>query len=146
MWLLGLMYFVGATFVFTYNLSMNWVPQFETGAKQWPLVFGRIRFAFMISIFTLIGLMTLKQAYICAVLLIPLAIAIWDITGRINVKFRKVFRAPSLTSARSKDREIIKLINNGNENEFKHLGDEKEINNVYLPPVMSVKYNTGKKE
>eukprot|EP01084_Bolivina_argentea_P307010 530595_1 len=142
MWILGLIYFIFATFVFTYNLSMNWVPEFETGAKQWPLVFGRIRFAFIISIFTLIGLMTLKQAYICAVLLVPLMFAIWDITGRINVKFRKIFRAPSLTSARSKDREIIKLINNGNENGIKHLGDEKQINNVYLPPVMSVKYKT----
>eukprot|EP00483_Globobulimina_turgida_P002077 UN02079 len=93
MWILGLMYFVGATFVFTYNLSMNWIPEFETGAKQWPLVFGRIRFAFMISIFTLIGLMTLKQAYICSALLIPLAVFAWFVTGNIDVKFRKMFRA-----------------------------------------------------
>ena len=34
---------------------MSWVPKFETGAKQWPLVFGRLRFGFMISIVTLFG-------------------------------------------------------------------------------------------
>eukprot|EP00483_Globobulimina_turgida_P007790 UN07805 len=99
MWVLGLIYFFFATFVFTYNLSMSWVPEFETGAKQWPLVFGRIRFGFMIAIFTLVGLMALKQAYICGALLIPLAGFIWYITGSISMKFKPVFNAPSLTSA-----------------------------------------------
>ena len=146
MWILGLIYFVFAAFVFTYNLSMSWVPEFETGAKLWPLVFGRIRFAFMISIVTLMGLMTLRQAYPCGALLIPLAGFIWWVTGNISVKFRTIFRVTSLTSARSKDKQVTKLINNGNENSNKHLGDDNKLKYVYLPPVMSIQYKrSGKK-
>jgi len=140
MWILGLMYFVFATFVFTYNLSMSWIPEFETGAKAWPLVFGRLRWAFMISIFTLIGLMTLKQSYVCSALLLPLAGFVWFFTGNLNVKFRTIFRVTSLTSARSKDQQITKLINNGNENTSNHLGNANRLKFVYLPPVMAIKY------
>eukprot|EP01083_Nonionella_stella_P033725 92295_1 len=144
MWILGLVYFVFATVVFTYNLSMSWVPEFETGAKQWPLVFGRLRFAFMISIFTLIGWMTLTQAYVCAVLLLPLAGIVWAVTGNINVKFRTMFRVTSLTSAQRKDKQITRRINYGDEGSSKHLGDAIALTHVYLPPIMSINYTKHK--
>merc|ERR1712154_451878 len=35
MWIFGLIYFVFATIVYTYNLSMSYVPAFDTGPKQW---------------------------------------------------------------------------------------------------------------
>eukprot|EP01084_Bolivina_argentea_P165112 286910_1 len=142
MWLLGLIYFVFATFVFSYNLSMSWVPEFETGAKQWPLVFGRLRFGFMISIFTLIGYMALKQAYIEAALLLPLAGFVWYFSGNINLKFRQVFRAPSLTSSRDKDAQITKLINKGKENIPTHLGTKQQLEKAYLPPIMCIEYKS----
>eukprot|EP01084_Bolivina_argentea_P037143 68660_1 len=144
MWIFGLVYFIFALFVFTYNLSMNWVPKFETGAKLWPLVFGRIRFAFIISILTLIGLMTLKSKYVCAAILLPLAVFIWIITGNINVKFRTIFRVTSLSSARQKDKQIAKFINNGNINSCNHLGNENKLKYVYLPPIMAVNYKKDK--
>jgi len=140
MWVLGLVYFMLAAFVFTYNLSMNWVPEFETGAKMWPLVFGRLRFSFMISIFTLFGFITLQQSYVCAALLLPLAGFVWWVTGNLDVKFRTIFRATSLTSARSKDKQITELINNGEEDSSAHLGDPEKLKYVYLPPIMSVEH------
>eukprot|EP01084_Bolivina_argentea_P307011 530596_1 len=134
MWVLGLIYFTFATFVFTYNLSMSWVPEFETGAKQWPLVFGRLRFGFMIAIFTLIGLMALKQAYICGLLLLPLAAFIWYFTGSIQMRFRPVFNAPSLTSATDKDKDINKIINKNKNGGIQQFGSIKQLNTSYLPP------------
>merc|ERR1712154_315354 len=141
MWVLGFLYFLFATFVFTYNLSMSYVPEFETGAKQWPLVFGRLRFGFMISIFTLVGLMTLKQAFVCAAMLIPLAAFVWYITGSIAMKFRPVSNAPSLTSASEKDKQINKVINKSQENGIRQFGEIKNLNKAYLPPIMCIEYN-----
>jgi len=140
MWILGFVYFVFARFVFTYNLSMSWIPEFETGAKQWPRVFGRIRAGFMISIFTLFGLMALKQAYICAALLIPLALCVWYLTGRLQMRFRPIFNAPSLTSATHKDKQINRIINKNNENGIQQFGDAEQLNVAYLPPIMCIQY------
>merc|ERR1719320_1806587 len=102
MWLLGLCYFALATFVFTYNLAMSWVPEFETGAKIWPAAFGKIRIALMLSIITMIGLMILKTAYIEAAILLPLVFIVWFFTGAISQRFHPIFRSPSISSATEK--------------------------------------------
>merc|ERR1711933_509163 len=107
------------------------VPEFETGAKQWPLVFGRLRF----------GLMTLKQAYICAAMLIPLAGFVWYLTGSISMKFRTIFNASSLTSASEKDKQVNKVINKSEQNGIRQFGEIKNLNNAYLPPIMCIEYN-----
>ena len=119
---------------------MSWVPEFETGAKQWPAVFGRIRFGFMIAIFTLIGFMTLRQAYICGAMLIPLAIFIWHLTGQLQLKFRPVFKAPSLTSATDRDKEVNKLMQRKNVNNLQQFDQFKSLNTAYLPPIMGINY------
>ena len=129
-----------ANFVFTYNLSMSWVPEFETGAKQWPAVFGRIRFGFMIALFTLIGFMTLRQAYICGAVLLPLALFIWHLTGQLQLKFRAVFKAPSLTSASDKDKEINKLMQMKKIDNMRQFEQFKAIDKAYLPPIMGINY------
>ena len=119
---------------------MSWVPEFETGAKQWPEVFGRIRFGFMIAIFTLIGFMALRQAYICAAILLPLAGFIWHLTGQIAVKFRPVFKAPSLTSATEKDKQIDKLMQLNNADDMEEFEEFKALDTAYLPPIMGINY------
>merc|ERR1712129_235226 len=142
MFVLGFVYFLFETFVFTYHLSMSYVPKFETGAAQWPLVFGRLRFGFLISIFTLVGLMTLKQAYICAAVLIPLAGFAWYMTASIARKFTTIFQAPSLTSASDKDKQINKVFNNDkSKNGIRQFGEIKDLNSAYLPPIVCIEYN-----
>ena len=86
--------------------------------------------------------MVLKDAYMCAALLLPLAGFVWYITGAMNLKFRPVFRASSLTSARDKDSKITKLINKGKENISTHLGPTNRILNAYLPPIMCISYKS----
>eukprot|EP00485_Elphidium_margaritaceum_P003238 CAMPEP_0202690086 /NCGR_PEP_ID=MMETSP1385-20130828/5203_1 /ASSEMBLY_ACC=CAM_ASM_000861 /TAXON_ID=933848 /ORGANISM="Elphidium margaritaceum" /LENGTH=921 /DNA_ID=CAMNT_0049345315 /DNA_START=42 /DNA_END=2807 /DNA_ORIENTATION=+ len=140
MWCLGLVYFVFAVLSFTYTLSMSWIPEFETGAKQWPQVYGRLRFGFLISIFTLVGLMALKQAYLCAAALLPLAGFSWYATTTVTLNFQPVFNAPSLTSASQKDRQINAVINKNDENGILQFGDVSNLNNAYLPPIMTVEY------
>ena len=88
--------------------------------------------------------MALKQAYICAALLLPLAGGVWVITGNINIKFRPVFRASSLTSAHEKDEQITKFIHKNKQSETSHLGTKKQINDAYLPPIMCIKYKSHK--
>eukprot|EP00487_Bulimina_marginata_P000761 TRINITY_DN1151_c0_g1_i1.p1 TRINITY_DN1151_c0_g1~~TRINITY_DN1151_c0_g1_i1.p1 ORF type:complete len:169 (-),score=13.54 TRINITY_DN1151_c0_g1_i1:182-688(-) len=94
----------------------------------------------MISIFTLVGLMTLKQAYICGALLIPLAGFVWYFTGQIQLKFRSIFNAPSLTSATDKDRKINRIINKGQVGGIQQFGEIKKLNTAYLPPIMCIRY------
>ncbi len=78
------MYFVFANFVFTYNLSMSWVPEFETGALIWPLVFSRIKVALMLSIITMVGLLILMEAYVEAGVLLPLIFVVWFFMNSIT--------------------------------------------------------------
>eukprot|EP00483_Globobulimina_turgida_P007296 UN07310 len=131
MWIFGLFFFVLATFVFKYHLSMSWISEFEIGPKQWIAMYDLIRYTFIISNVTLYGFILLKQSYVCSVLLIPLLIFIWIFTGNMKLKFHKIFNSSSLISAQRKDAQM------------QHLNlkiDEKEANDVYLPPVMSIKY------
>jgi len=142
MFVIGFTYFVFANFVFTYNLSMSWVPEFETGAKLWPLVFGRIRIALMLSIVTMIGLMALKTAYVEAAILIPLMFIVWFLSGAITLRFRPIFRSPSITSASGKDTQINRVINQNhdNVNGVHQFGDKEDLDTAYLPHIMKVQY------
>lgn len=142
MFVIGFTYFVFANFVFTYNLAMSWVPEFETGAKLWPLVFGRIRIALMLAIVTMLGLMALKTAYIEAALLIPLMFIVWFVSGAITLRFRPIFRSPSISSATEKDTQINRVINksNDNVNGVQQFGDKEDLDTAYLPQIMTVQY------
>ena len=135
MWIFGLIYFVFAIILFTYHASMTYTPIFEIGPKLWILTFNLIRFSFVIAMLTLYGLMLLKQNYICSVLLIPLSIFVMVYTGRIKRKFSAILNSASLMAAKRKDQEVQRL------DGAQFLGmDEKELENIYLPPVMRVKY------
>eukprot|EP01083_Nonionella_stella_P026672 73488_1 len=132
MWIFGALYFLFAYCVFTYSLCMNWVPMFEIGPAQWRLIFDLIRYSFVISIVTLYGLMLLKQHYVCSVLLIPLLISIWIVTAKIKRKFDQMFNSAALLSARRKDAQIHQS--------NKELCNEKELNTLYVPPVLCIKH------
>eukprot|EP01083_Nonionella_stella_P255872 877654_1 len=110
---------------------MSWINTFNIGPKLWILMFNLIRYSFVISNITLYGYILLKQSYICSVLLIPLLIFIWIFTSNINEKFKIMFNSSSLISAQGKDAKI----NNLKLNHIKY-----DIDSVYLPPVMSIKY------
>merc|ERR1712113_82017 len=140
MLLIAFTYFVFATFVFTYGLAMSWVPEFETGAKMWPLVFSRVKVMLMFSNVTMLGYMALDSAYIEAAALIPLLFIVWFFTNGITNRFRPVFRSPSISSATEKDTQINQVINRGDDYGIDQFGDRKRLDTAYLPSIMTVEY------
>ena len=122
----GLIYFLFAIIIFTYNLSMNYIQIFQIGPKLWQIIFDLIRYSFVISIVTLYGLLLLKQSYICSFLELLLLIIVWIFTGKIKEKFDKIFKSSSLISAKSKDMML------------KHSNlSLKVTSSTYLPSVIS---------
>lgn len=131
MWIFGLIYFVFALFVFSYQLTMCYIPRFETGAKMFPIVFQRITYGIYISLCTLFGLLVLKTGYIEAAFLLPLIYLIYFISDKLQMSFRSVFRSSSLTSAQEMDRKIGENIITRDE--------DGEVQSYY-PPVLSIDY------
>lgn len=70
----GLIYFIVGYFVSKYQLLYACVhPPHSTG-KVWPLVFRRVILALLIFQLTMVGVLALEKAYLCALFLAPLPV------------------------------------------------------------------------
>ena len=133
MLLFGLLYFVGAYLIFKYHLSMSWVPALTMGPDTWLLIFGKIRYAYIIAQITLYGMLILKQ-YVAGVLLLPLLYYSWNKTKEVMNKFTPIFLSASLTSAKRMDRR------------YPARKEMFEARSPYEPPVMFVQYQLTEDE
>merc|ERR1719229_589889 len=123
----GLLYFVAAYIILKYHLSMSWVPALTMGPDTWLLIFGKIRYAYIIAQVTLYGMLILK-AYIAGVIMLPLLYYSWNKTKEIMVKFTPIFQSASLTAAKRMDMR------------FPARDQMFEARSPYEPPVMHVQY------
>lgn len=70
----GLIYFIIGYFVYKYQLLYACVhPPHSTG-KVWPLIFRRVILGILLFQITMVGILVLQLAYICAFFLVPLPI------------------------------------------------------------------------
>merc|ERR1719229_1405732 len=123
----GLLYFVAAYIILKYHLSMSWVPALTMGPETWLLIFGKIRYAYIIAQVTLYGMLLLK-AYIAGVIMLPLLYYSWNKTKEVMNKFTPIFQSASLTTAKRMDTQ------------FPARKQMFEARSPYEPPVMHMEY------
>lgn len=57
-------------------------------------------------------------------------------------RFRPIFRSPSISSAAEKDTQINRIINKSDDgdNGIQQFGDQKALDEAYLPRIMTIEY------
>merc|ERR1712062_931129 len=97
------------------------------GPDTWLLIFGKIRYAYIIAQVTLYGMLILK-AYIAGAIMLPLLYYSWNKTKEIMNKFTPIFQSASLTAAKRMDVQ------------YPARKEMFEARSPYEPPVMHVEY------
>lgn len=143
----GLLYFIVGYFVSKYQLLYACVhPPHSTG-KVWPLIFRRVILGLLIFQLTMVGVLALEKAFLCASFLAPLPILtlvfLWNFqTHYIPLSIFIALRSIENNQAPSQDEEEFiegsaqsgSTSHTNDDNRTKTLDERREFNQTYQYP------------